>query len=164
MISFIALISSTRNFVTRGNHSATSNRHTLQFSATHTSVLSLLQSPIAVSWLRILTQRLLTVSLNHALQILLYYSIHKVFTSQSDFQHSPELVATPSQSSSTAVSRDPLNSNIAGFISSLCRVKSDLPENAVSIVIAQQYFHCCLRIRCRGKLFTESLPSNERLL
>jgi hypothetical protein len=37
-------------------------------------------------------------------------------------------------------------------------------ENTVSIVIAQQYFDCCLRNRCRRNLFTESLPSNERLL
>jgi hypothetical protein len=37
-------------------------------------------------------------------------------------------------------------------------------ENTVSIVIAQQYFNCCLLIHWRGSLFTESLPSNERLL
>jgi hypothetical protein len=37
-------------------------------------------------------------------------------------------------------------------------------ENTVSIVIPQQYCHCCLLIRCSGNLFTESLPNNERLL
>jgi hypothetical protein len=37
-------------------------------------------------------------------------------------------------------------------------------ENTVSIVIAQKYLDWCLRNRCRGKLFTESLPSNENLL
>jgi hypothetical protein len=31
--------------------------------------------------------------------------------------------------------------------------------------VAQQrkLLDCCLRIRCRGNVFTESLPSNERL-
>jgi hypothetical protein len=28
----------------------------------------------------------------------------------------------------------------------------------------QQYLYCCLRIRCSGNVFTEPLPSNERLL
>jgi hypothetical protein len=41
---------------TTGNYSATANLHTLQFTATPTSVLSLLQSPLAVSCQRILTQ------------------------------------------------------------------------------------------------------------
>jgi hypothetical protein len=40
----------------------------------------------------------------------------------------------------------------------------DPRESTFSIVIAQQYFGCCLRICCRGNLVTESLPSNERLL
>jgi hypothetical protein len=34
----------------------------------------------------------------------------------------------------------------------------------ICCVIPQQYFDYCLFIRCRGNLFTESLPSNERLL
>jgi hypothetical protein len=29
---------------------------------------------------------------------------------------------------------------------------------------SQQFLNCCLRIRCRGNLFTEPLPSNGRLL
>jgi hypothetical protein len=37
-------------------------------------------------------------------------------------------------------------------------------ENTVFIVIAQQYLNCCVLIRCSGKLFIESLPSNKRLL
>jgi hypothetical protein len=41
---------------------------------------------------------------------------------------------------------------------------ADPTENTVSIVIAQQYLLCCLLIPCCGNLFTESLPSNERLL
>jgi hypothetical protein len=32
------------------------------------------------------------------------------------------------------------------------------------IVIAQRFFDCCLSIPFRGNLFTESLPSNKRLL
>jgi hypothetical protein len=39
---------------------------------------------------------------------------------------------------------------------------ADPTENAVSIVITQQCLYCCLLIRCRGNLFSESLPSNER--
>jgi hypothetical protein len=37
-------------------------------------------------------------------------------------------------------------------------------ENAVFVVIAQQYSSCCLRIRCRRGVFTEPLPGNECLL
>jgi hypothetical protein len=48
--------------------------------------------------------------------------------------------------------------------SSLWSLGSYPTENTVSIVIVQQYFDCCLHIRCRGNLFTESLPSIERLL
>jgi hypothetical protein len=33
-------------------------------------------------------------------------------------------------------------------------------ENAVSIVVAQQYLNCCLRIRCRRSVFTEPMPRN----
>jgi hypothetical protein len=36
-----------------------------------------------------------------------------------------------------------------------------LDLDAVSIVIAQQYFKCWLLIRYRWNLFTESLPSNK---
>jgi hypothetical protein len=48
--------------------------------------------------------------------------------------------------------------------SSLYSLGADPTENTVSIVTAQQYFDCCLRICCRGNLFTESLRSNERPL
>jgi hypothetical protein len=41
-----------------GNYSATADLPTLQFTAVNTSVLSLLQSPLSVSWQRILTQEL----------------------------------------------------------------------------------------------------------
>jgi hypothetical protein len=36
--------------------------------------------------------------------------------------------------------------------------------NTFSVIIAQQFLDCCLLIFCRGNLFTESLPRNERLL
>jgi hypothetical protein len=39
----------------------------------------------------------------------------------------------------------------------------DPTENTVLIVTAQQYLDCCLLIRCRWNLLTESLPGNERL-
>jgi hypothetical protein len=55
------------------------------------------------------------------------------------------------------VSRDSLKYfSSAGLGSSLYSLGADPTENTVSIVIAQQYFNCCLRIRCRGNLFTES--------
>jgi hypothetical protein len=41
-----------------GNYSTTANLWTLQFTTASTSVLSLLQSPLSVSWQRILTQEL----------------------------------------------------------------------------------------------------------
>jgi hypothetical protein len=88
----------------------------------------------------------------------------KIFSSQADFQISTELVAISSQSSSTAVSRDSLNYLSAGLGSSLYSLGEDARENIVSIVIALQYLDCCLFIRCRGNMFTESLHSNERPL
>jgi hypothetical protein len=66
--------------------------------------------------------------------------------------------------SSTAVSRDSLNSFSAARGPSLYSLGADRAENTVSVDIAQQYVDCCLLIRCRGNLFIESLPSNERLL
>jgi hypothetical protein len=56
--------------------------HFTDYWHTQTSVLSLLQSPIAVSWKRILTQELLTASL----LISVYYSTYKIFSSLPDFQ------------------------------------------------------------------------------
>jgi hypothetical protein len=38
-----------------------------------------------------------------------------------------------------------------------------LSQLSVSIVIAQQYLDCCLRIRYRGNVFTEPLRTSERL-
>jgi hypothetical protein len=54
MIGFIAsLYTSLRS--TR-NYSSIADLHTLQFTAANTSVLSLLEFPLSVSWQRILTQ------------------------------------------------------------------------------------------------------------
>jgi hypothetical protein len=52
----------------------------------------------------------------------------------------------------------------AGLGSSLYSLGEDPTENTVSVVIAQKYLDCCLLIHCPGNLFTESLPSNKRLL
>jgi hypothetical protein len=51
----------------------------------------------------------------------------------------------------------------AGLGLSLYSLGEDPIENIISIVIVHQYFDYCLRIRCRGNLFTASLPKNERL-
>jgi hypothetical protein len=48
--------------------------------------------------------------------------------------------------------------------SSLYSLRANPTEDTVSVVIVQQYLDCCLFSRCRGNLFTESLPNNERLL
>jgi hypothetical protein len=65
---------------------------------------------------------------------------------------------------STAISRDSLNSYFSWPGILVISLGVDPTENTVSIIIAQQYFNCCLCIHCCGNLFTESLPSNERLL
>jgi hypothetical protein len=41
-----------------GNYSATAHSHTSEFTVISTDVLSMLQSPLADSWQRILTQEL----------------------------------------------------------------------------------------------------------
>jgi hypothetical protein len=41
---------------------------------------------------------------------------------------------------------------------------ADPTENNISIVIAQKYLVYCLRVHCHGSVFTQSLPSNGRLL
>jgi hypothetical protein len=51
-----------------------------------------------------------------------------------------------------------------GLESTLYSLVADPTENTVSIVIAQQYFDCCLRIRCGANLLTKALPSNEYTL
>jgi hypothetical protein len=52
---------------------------------------------------------------------------------------------------------------LVGPGSSLYSFGADPTENIVSIVIAQQDLDCCLFTTCRRNLFTEPLPSNERL-
>jgi hypothetical protein len=59
--------------------------------------------------------------------------------------------------------RDSLNYPSAGLGSSLYSLGAEPTENTVSIVIGQEYLECCLLIRCSGKLFTDSLPSNSAL-
>jgi hypothetical protein len=56
-----------------------------------------------------------------------------------------------------------LSDEKAALGSSLYSLGSDSRENAVSIVIVQQYFDCCLRIVAAGTC-TQPLPSNGRLL
>jgi hypothetical protein len=70
---------------------------------------------------------IIPVTLNHTLQISLYYSTHNVFSSQPNSFH-----AIFSQSSSTTVSRDSLNSNSAGLGSSLFSIGAAPTENTVS--------------------------------
>jgi hypothetical protein len=56
MIGFIDTLDSPLG--TTGSYSAIADLQTLQFTAANSSVLSLLQSPLPVSWQRILTQEL----------------------------------------------------------------------------------------------------------
>jgi hypothetical protein len=60
--------------------------------------------------------------------------------------------------------RGSLNYYSAGLGSSLRSLGADRTGNTVSISIARQYLVCRLFIRCRGDLFTESLPISECLL
>jgi hypothetical protein len=54
----IGLLHLYTQLVITSNYNAAADLRTLQFTVTHTSVLSLLQSPLSVSWQRILTQEL----------------------------------------------------------------------------------------------------------
>jgi hypothetical protein len=54
----IGLTPYTHNIELQAINSATANLHTLQFTVTPTSVLSLLQPPLSVSWQGILPQEL----------------------------------------------------------------------------------------------------------
>jgi hypothetical protein len=51
-----------------------------------------------------------------------------------------------------------------GVGSSLYRLGADPTENIVSIVIADRYLDCCLRIRYRRNVFTQPLSISRRLL
>jgi hypothetical protein len=70
-------------FGTTGNYSAIADLHTLQFTVTHTLRFSVFTSHILVTNFNTGT---ITVSLNHTLQISLYYSTHKDFSSLPEFQ------------------------------------------------------------------------------
>jgi hypothetical protein len=70
----------------------------------------------------------------------------------------------PSSQSFSTASQETLSINSAGLEFSLHSLGLDPTENIMSVVIAQQYFDCCLRIRCRENLFVKLLPSNECLL
>jgi hypothetical protein len=77
-------------------------------------------------------------------------SRHEVFFAQPN-----DFLVSSSQSSSTAMSRNSLNCNSAGLESSLYSLRPDLTEITVSIVIAQQYFDCCIRIFDVGTCVSE---------
>jgi hypothetical protein len=66
-------------------------------------------------------------------------------------------------SHSIAIWRDSLSYS-SGIGPSLYSLISDPTEHTISIVSVQEYFYCCLSIRCRRNLFTETLPSNECLI
>jgi hypothetical protein len=87
MTGFIALMHSARNY----NNTALSLISTLYNSP----LRPLVSSSITVSTSRFLATDFntgtITVSLNHTLQISLYYSTYNVFYSQPDFQLSSEL-------------------------------------------------------------------------
>jgi hypothetical protein len=74
--------------VTARNYSAIVDLHTLQFTVTHKLGFSVFTSRILVTDFNTGT---VTGSLNHTLQISLYYSTYKVFSSQPDVQLPTEL-------------------------------------------------------------------------
>jgi hypothetical protein len=77
-----------RSLGATSNYSAIADLHTLHFAVTHTIFFSDFTSRILETYFN---TGIITVSLNHAFQILLHYSICKVFSSLPDFQLSTKL-------------------------------------------------------------------------
>jgi hypothetical protein len=147
MIGFIdTLYTSLRTIM---NYSATPNLSILQFSAANTIVLSLLQSPLSVSWRRILTHPK-------------YYC--KVFTTLPDFQLLNEFArlnhlptGTPELNSTLCCNCQlgtEQNSHSSSVESSLYSLGADPKKTPLSIL-------CMLIHSCRNA-FTAQLPGNER--
>jgi hypothetical protein len=132
---------------TTNNYNAIADFHT-----TNHSMLSLLSLSPVVSWQRIYNSLTVTT-------VYIKSSLHRMtFKSQlNSLPTLPNHLRLPSQETPSIIPS-------AGLGSSLYTIRADPTENTVSIVIAQQCLDCCLFIRCCGNLFTESLPSNDRLL
>jgi hypothetical protein len=81
--------------------------------------------------------------------------------SRLSFSSPPATLRATVEASDPASTLDVL---MTGLQSSLYSLGSDPAENTVPIGIALLYLNFCLRNCCRGNLFTESLPSNDRLL
>jgi hypothetical protein len=143
-IGFIdTLVHTTRNY----NYSAIGNLHTVQITTAPSMPTAAFQSSPVVSWQRI--HNSLTVTTAHMM-----FSLHNLIP------FFPSVLNHLQLSSSS----DSLNSDSAELGSSLYSLGADPTENTVSIVIAQQFFACCLLIRCCANVFIELLSSNERLL
>jgi hypothetical protein len=134
----------------------------------HYSISTLYNSPLHkhthththTLWLSVITSHILATDFNiGTITVTLQIPHVKFYLHRLTFK-----CQLNSQSSSTAVSRDSRNSISADLGSSLYSLGADPTENTVLILIAQQYHDCCLLIRCHGNLFTESLPSSDRLL
>jgi hypothetical protein len=145
MIGFIALIHTTRNY---NQYSATANLRTLQFTVTHTRILSLHQSHSGNGF-QYSNYTSLTVTATHVKS-----SFHSR-TLATQLNSLPSLLnhrRLPSQESPSIIIS-------GGLGSSLYTLGAAPRENTVFY----QSLYCSLRIRCRGNLFTESLSSNECL-
>jgi hypothetical protein len=127
------------------SYSAIADLHTLQFTVTHASVLK----SITVSTIRFLAGTL-TVSLN------VFFSCSHSCNSINSLPSLLNHLRLPSQETPSILI-------LAGLGSSLYSLWADPTENTVSILIAQQYFDCCLRIRYRRNLFTECETTVKRL-
>jgi hypothetical protein len=139
------------------NYSAISDLYTLQFTVTH-----------ALEFL-VFTSRILATDFHTVVISVCHCSTHEVFFAQSN-----SLLAISSQSTSTVLSRTLPSSNSSCVKSSLYSLEADPQKTPLPLLLRrrvysttayqQKFFDCCLRIRCRGNVFTEHLPSNGRLL
>jgi hypothetical protein len=129
--------------------------YSLQFIVTYTLEFSVFTSRILATYFSTV---IIPVSLNNSLQIPHVKSSLHMLTFKSQLNSLPSLLnhfLLPSQETLSVIIP-------AGLGSSLCSLGEDTTERIVSVVIAQQYFDCCLRNRCSGNVFTEPLPYNGR--
>jgi hypothetical protein len=92
---------------------------------------------------------------NYTFQMSLYYSTHEVFSSQpSSFLYNCTADSQPTRCHVIKLpSQETLSINSSAILESYLHSHGpDQTENTVSILIAQKYFDCCLRIHCRGNL------------
>jgi hypothetical protein len=135
--------------VTTVNYTSIVNLHNLQS-----------QPSLVVSWQRIYNS--LTLTIHSKCHCTTAYMISSLRSLVLSFTNAVPIL---NHLFSISLSQETLSNNFSvGLGSSLYSHGADPTENKIFVAKAQQYFYCCLRIRCRGNVISESLPSNKRLL